>query len=90
MATTARPGLRYYVLTPLTYQADYNIMEYPNSFTGIKIFMLASNLTQGVPVGLAAPYNSSSRRLQESEGKKKINNDGKVNYSVFIVEGSFK
>lgn len=47
-------------------------MEYPKSFTGIKIFMLASNLTQGVPVGLAAPYNSSSRRLQESEGKKKI------------------
>lgn len=65
-------------------------MEYPKSFTGIKIFMLTSKLTQGFPVGLAAPYNSSSRRLQESEGKKKINNDGKVNYSVFIVEGSFK
>lgn len=47
-------------------------MEYPKSFTGIKIFMLASILTQGFPVGLAAQYNSSSRRLQESEGKQKI------------------
>lgn len=46
-------------------------MEYPKSFTGIKISMLASKLTQGFPVGLAAPYNSSSRRLQEIEGKKK-------------------
>lgn len=47
-------------------------MEDPKSFTGIKIFMLASILTQGFPVGLAASYNSSSRRLQESEGKKKL------------------
>ena len=47
-------------------------MEYSKSFTGIKIFILASKLTQGFPVGLAAQYNSSSRRLQESEGKKKL------------------